>query len=142
MLLNPLSVYTTNLQDNWYEDGKEKEEEKREEEEEEEEEGEGEKGETVRRTRVDTSRDPRWPEGKRRMGRRWEWFLWKREGRAGRKKKGKRKRVNRGNSVEITVIVNHAAYRCTRVGTISGYREPFLDLPMLAKVGTMVLSNY
>lgn len=49
----------------------------------------------------------------------------------------------RGNFVEITVIVNHAAYRCTRVGTISGYREPFLDLPMVfAKVGTMVLSNY
>lgn len=56
MLLNPLSVYTTNLQDNWYEDGKEKEGE--EEKEEEEEEGE-EEGETVRRTRVDTSRDPR-----------------------------------------------------------------------------------
>lgn len=59
----------------------------------------------------------------------------------GEKKKGNETSY-RGNFVEITVIVNHAAYRCTRVGTISGYREPFLDLPMLAKVGTMVLSNY
>lgn len=47
-----------------------------------------------------------------------------------------------GNPDEITVIVNHDAYRCTRVGGISGYREPFLDLPMPAKVGTMALSNY
>ena len=68
------------------------------------------------------------------------------EARRGEKKKRKSKETKtsyRGNFVEITVIVNHVAYRCTRVGTISGYREPFLDLPMVfAKVGTMVLSNY
>lgn len=68
-------------------------------------------------------------------------FMEKRR-KGGREKEEETKTSYRGNSVEITVIVNHAAYRCTRVGTISGYREPFLDLPMLAKVGTMVLSNY
>lgn len=67
MLLNPLSLYTTNLQDNWYEDGKEEEEEEE---------------ETVG---VDTSRDPPLAGGKRRMvGRRWEWFYEKeREGKRG-----------------------------------------------------------